>query len=291
MKRIVFAALSTSFVLAIALLTTSAVYPRNGGAQEPASLAVDTDPAGNTPTSVGTVQRCLSVSVGESFQIDIAAMDVVDLLAWEVHLIYDPSVLTLESRDVQMFLAANTGSNVFDASDAPPGREGRYRVAAADIADPPAPDSGAGVLARLSFKALAPGVSSAAIPRLDTDGNGTVDFGPILTDAAGHRIGDDDGDSYFDGLAADAWVAVGSPCPDQPPTVFPTPPRALSTPSPTAAPPTVPPLTPTPAATPPATDSDRSDGPPWAVIGVGAAAVILLAGALALWRRLRARGG
>jgi hypothetical protein len=60
-----------------------------------------------------------------------------------------------------------------------------------------------------------------------------VDVGPILSDVAGRHIDDEDGDGYFEGRASDAWVAVDSPCPDVPPTVFPTPPRATAAPLPT----------------------------------------------------------
>jgi hypothetical protein len=292
MKRIAFAALSASIIIPLALLATSAAHPRGAGAQEPVSLALDADPSGNTATTLGPTDRCVAVHVGDSFQVDVVVRNVTDLLGWEAYLIYDASVLKLTDRDVRLFLAANAGSNVFDASDAPANADGRYRVAAADIADPPVPDSGSGVLARLTLSAASPGVSLISPRRLDFSGDGKPDIGPILTAFGGQRIGDSDGDTYFDGPIADAWIAVDSDCPQQPP---PLPTVAPFTPSPstplpiatrTAAPSAT--LTPTPAATDGA--SKGGDGPPWGLIGgLSGSAAVLLAGALFLWRLLTRR--
>src|SRR3989304_8082314 len=131
MNRIVFAALSTSFVLALALLATSAVHPRDSGAQEPVTLAVDADPTGNAATSLGPTDQCLAVRSGDSVQVDIVVTDVTDLLGWEAYAIYDASALKLTDRDVRLFLAANAGSNVFHASAARAHAGGRSRGAAA----------------------------------------------------------------------------------------------------------------------------------------------------------------
>ena len=286
MNRIVFAALSASFVLALALLTTSAVHPRDSGAQEPVTLAVDADPSGNTATSLGPTDECVAVRSGDTVQVDIVITDVTDLLGWEAYAIYDASVLKLTDRDVKLFLAANTGSNVFDASDAPANANGRYHVGGADIADPPVPDSGSGVLARLTFSALSPGVSLITIRPLDFSGDDKPDIGPILTGFGGERIGDSNGDTYFDGPTADAWIAVDGDCPQQPPplpTVVPFTP-APSTPLPIATRTATTAATLTPTATAVDGGTDGGDGPPWALIGGLSAAVVLLAGVLLLWR-------
>jgi hypothetical protein len=289
MKRTAFAALSLAIVLAQILLAGSILESRSTTAQEPVSLAVDADPTGNAATTLGPTDQCVSVEAGDSFQIDIVVRDVEDLLGWEAYAIYDASVLELTDRDVKPFLAANSGSNVFDASDAPANAAGRYRVAAADIADPPAPDSGSGVLARLTFDALSSGVSLIALPRLDFTGDGRPDVGPILTTVSGQRIGDSDGDTYFDAPTADAWVAVDTDCPPEPPplpTVAPFTP-APSTPLPIATRTATATLTPTPSATD--SRSNGEDSPPWSLIGgLAGGAAVLLAGALLLWRLRRA---
>ena len=292
MNRIVFAALSTSFVLALALLATSAVQTRHSGAQETVTLVVDADPDGNTATSLGPADECVAVRSGDSVQVDVVVTDVTDLLGWEAYAIYDGSVLKLTDRDVKLFLAANAGSNVFDASDAPANANGRYHVGGADIADPPVPDSGSGVLARLTFDALSSGVSLISLRRLDSTGDGRPDVGPILTAVNGQRLGDSDGDTYFDGPTADAWIAVDGDCPQQPP---PLPALARFTPV-ASTPPPQPTRTAAPRATlaaaPLAADggSEGEDGPPWALIaGLGGGAAAVLVGGGLFLRRVSPR--
>jgi hypothetical protein len=279
MRRTAFATFATAALFAALGLTSSA----GGSAQGSVSLAVDADPSGNTATTLSTIDRCVSVRTGDTFSIDFVIRDVTQLIGFNADLVYDPSILTVVDRDMDYFLAANEGSNVFDASAVPPGDPGVYDFGAADIADPPVPDSGSGVLARLTLQAVGPGVSPAATPRLDLNGDTTVDAGPILSDVAGQHIDDEDGDGYFEGRASDAWVAVDSPCPDVPPTVFPTPPRATATPSPTGAATNVGTVTPTPTVAPPAA-GEGSDNPPWVIIGAVAGGVALAAGAFVWWR-------
>jgi len=130
------------------------------------ALGVDADPSGNTATSLGSIQAARTVACGETFEMDLFIQDVTDLLAWSVILHYDPSVIRIEGQDVQMFQAANAGSDVLDRSRGDPtlaggGAGGSYDVAAADAAEPAAPDSGSGVLARLALAAVGTGVSPA----------------------------------------------------------------------------------------------------------------------------------
>ena len=130
------------------------------------ALGVDADPSGNTATSLGSIQAARTVACGETFEMDLFIQDVTDLLAWSVILHYDPSVIRIEGQDVQMFQAANAGSDVRDRSRGDPALAGgwgggSYDVAAADAAEPAAPDSGSGVLARLALAAVGTGVSPA----------------------------------------------------------------------------------------------------------------------------------
>ena len=127
------------------------------------TLGVDTNPSGNTATSLGNIETNRSVNCGERFEVDLFIRDVTDLLAWSLEIGYDPGVVRIDGRDVQMFLAANAGSVVLDKSvgDNPEGGDpgGSYNLTAADAAEPAAPDSGSGVLARLSLVAVGAGVS------------------------------------------------------------------------------------------------------------------------------------
>ena len=177
------------------------------------SLGVDVIPPGNDATSLAVVEPCASAQVGDKFEVDLVIQDVADLLAWEIGLSYDPAVLEVQDRDVQMFQAANTGSSVLDISGETPDSSGRYTLSAVDTADPSRPDSGSGVLARITFKAIAEGTSPISLEKVDLDGDGTPDQGPFLRAHSGDIIGDDDGDTFFDGPTFDAEIRVGEPCP------------------------------------------------------------------------------
>jgi hypothetical protein len=137
------------------------------------TIGVDADPTGNTATSLGAIQASRTVACGETFEIDLFIQDVTALWTWSVLLEYDPSVLRITGQDVQMFQAANAGSDVRDRSVGDRGLAGGwgggdYDVAAADVAEPPAPDSGSGVLARLTVAAVGAGISplNVQIPTL-----------------------------------------------------------------------------------------------------------------------------
>lgn len=195
-------------------LVAVTVTPQGTSAQEP-MLSVDADPTGNEATEVGPHNSCISVATGDSFDIDIVIRDVEDLLAWELYFEYDPTIVEILKRDVRLFQSANRGSAVYDVSEPLPDDDGLYRLAAADTADPVSPDSGSGVLARLSFVAIGPGVSTASLARRDLNGDGKLDIGPFLRNTDAEPIGDDDGDTLFDNVSGAAQIAVDSPCPPE----------------------------------------------------------------------------
>jgi len=298
-------------LLAAAMLAGVIAHGGESMAQTRTSIGVDANPADSTATSLGPIDSCVSVSTGDTFDVDIFVTDVTDLLAWEVYFVYDSSIVNIVDHDVEMFQAGNEGSNIFDLSDALPDLDALYQLAAADLADPPAPDSGSGVLARLTLKAVGPGISPARVSPIDFNNDGTMDLGPFLNDLHGKPIGDADNDGLFDGQISAAQIAVDTACP--PGTVAPTATQAAASPSPTSpASPTVattPAVTKTATATPSAasptptavvasptptetlpTDNEGSNwtGRPW-IIGyvVGGLAVLLAAGValLAITRR------
>jgi hypothetical protein len=51
-----------------------------------------------------------------------------------------------------------------------------------------------------------------AIVRRDINDDGDLDFGPFLRNVANEILGDEDGDTFFDGEVANATVAVGRDC-------------------------------------------------------------------------------
>ena len=289
----------------LAMWAGAILHGKGSAAQVTVTIGVDVEPAGNTAISLGPIDSCLSVSTGDTFQVDVFVTDVVDLLAWETYFVYDISVINVVSRDGMMFQAANEGSNVFDVSEGLPDIDGRYRIAAVDLADPPAPDSGSGVLARLTLKAVGAGVSPLSLSGIDINGDGTVDLGPFLTNIEAESITDLNDDGLFDGPIANAEITVGGACPSGTPLVSPTlilTPAATPTRTPTAttaASPTVPvsPIgsTPVASATPgapaDAEETSSDDGPPWMIAYVGGAVAAVLLGGAALLaiRRRRAR--
>jgi hypothetical protein len=209
-----------------------------------ATLGVDADPSqspANTATSLGSIEVCRSMASSQQFDVDLYITDVSDLLGWSTTLRYDPAVLSVTAVDVNMFQAANPGSDVFSLSDATPNSSGSFFVGAMDLG---AVDSGSGVLARITLTAVGPGVSGLIITY------------PELKDESTASIGDTNGDGYFDGSISYGQIAVDQTCPPGTPTPFPTPtPGASPTPSPTPTP------TPPPGPTTIGIDADPSQSP------------------------------
>lgn len=210
----------TLFVTLATACGSPAGESTSGTASGDTELVVDARPAGNADTQIGEIEDCLRAEVGQTFDVDILVLNVKDLLAWEMEFVYYPSILEVAGRDVKFFSDGNAGSNVFDVSGSVPNTVGHYTVAAADIADPSAPDTGSGVLARVSLRAKSEGISPLAIPNLDLDSDGVADRGRVLTNIDGDRIDDDDGDGLFDGAVRNAQVAVGQACPSAAPPEF-----------------------------------------------------------------------
>ena len=177
------------------------------------TVAIDAGPRGNEPTKPGPIDSCVSVATGDEFQVDIVVLNVKDLLAWSLYVQYDPAVIRIIDRDVKVFQAANTGSAVIDLSDKLPDDDGIYGLSAVDTSDPPRPDSGSGVLARLYLKAVANGQSPLKLADQDLNNDGKPDRGLLLRNADNQTIGDDNGDTFFDGPREDALVMVGNDCP------------------------------------------------------------------------------
>ena len=256
--RMMLASVALAAVISALAASAGDVLARGyGAAQEAVTIGVDADPTGNEATSLGPIDACVSVDTGDTSQVDVFITDVTDLLAWETYLVYDVSVVNVVSRDVMMFQAANAGSEVFDVSEGLPDIDGQYGVAAVDLAMPPAPDSGSGVLARLTLRAVGPGVSLLSLSPIDVNEDGRPDLGPTLTDVEGEQISDRDADGFYDGPISNAQIAVDRVCPSGTPVATPTPASASPSPAGTATPagetPAVSPTPETPAATETAT--------------------------------------
>jgi hypothetical protein len=303
--------LIAAWILALATPATAMIALGEASAQDTLTIGVDADPAGNTATSLESIDSCVSVSKGDTFDVDLFVTGVQDLRAWESYFSFDASIVNVVDLDVEMLQAANAGSDVFNASQTLPLSGGLFRVAAIDFGLGAEPDAGSGVLARLTLEAVGAGLSSALLTKTDENGDGTIDLGPILFNPRSEPIGDADGDPYFDGPISDAQIAVDVPCPDGFAATPATSPAAAASPQPSPADGGTPVLTavstvtstatavpPSPGATRPATPSasptaaggpiaNDDDGSDWTsgpfiiayVVG-GGLAVLLLGGAI-----------
>jgi len=178
------------------------------------AIGIDADTTGNTATSLGTIQSCRIISAGQlglSFTVDFYVKDVVQLLSYEAYLSYDPTILRVNSVNVEMFQDAQPASNVFNTSEDTPDQDGLFRIGAADqgvIAG--FGDTGTGVLARLTLVSLSLGTSPLSITPIDFNDDGVRDS-PWLKDSYGDIISPDAGGLAFSGPVADASVIVGTP--------------------------------------------------------------------------------
>ena len=235
--------------LALLACLAPAIGARNGVAQGGLAIGVDADPAGNSATSLGSVDPCISVQKGDTFQIDIFVADVEDLLGWEIYFSFDGDVVNVVDRDVGLFLATSANSEVFDASDVLPSTGGLYRVGAVDLSQPPSPDSGSGVLARLTLEAVGAGLGQALLISIDANNDGATDLGPQLSNSDLQAIGDANGDGFFDGTVLSGQIAVDRDCAAEPTQT----PLATTTPAPSPTEGASPVVTTTTTGTPPAT--------------------------------------
>jgi len=162
--RLLAAAVAAALVITVAAALWSASSGQGTTQASPGvTLGTDLNTAGNTATSLGSIETSRTVACGETFDIDIYITDVTNLWVWTLALIYEPDVLYVAKRDVKMFLAAAPGSEVADNSYADPALGGSYEPGASDIADPPPPHSGSGVLVRLTIQAKGEGTSSLSL--------------------------------------------------------------------------------------------------------------------------------
>jgi hypothetical protein len=127
------------------------------------SVGVDADATGNDAGFLAGIDTSRTVPCNTEFYIDIYVTDAVNLQVWNVTFKYDPKILGVYGRNVQMFLAESSGSDVADLSNGDRGLHGVYDLLASDRANPAAPESGSGVLVRLTAKGLAPGVTKAEV--------------------------------------------------------------------------------------------------------------------------------
>jgi hypothetical protein len=244
-------------LIALATAVLTATLPATAFADGP-EMGIDATTEGNSATAVGTVEGCVEASEGDTVEVDLYVKDLEDVLTWQVDLRYDPAVLEVTERSViDFFLASAEDANVVDLSLETPDSDGRYSLAALNANDSPAGASGSGVIAHITFTAIGSGVSELDLTAEDFNDDGANDFGVFARQADGDIIGDDDGDSYFDGTLRNGAIAVDESCEGVVPLV-----------------------------------SGGDDDFPvlLVIIGVAVAAGLATAGALLIWRRRHSSG-
>ena len=129
------AALVTLAAVASLMLTTSA-----GSGSGTMVVGIDADPSGNTAITLGTIDRCIEVSSGDTFDLDVfvdAIPEDQDLAGFNYLLNYDPSKLQVNVCNNEMLIASEPGSYLWvEASCDPenlPDTDGELLVAAGDL--------------------------------------------------------------------------------------------------------------------------------------------------------------
>ncbi len=171
-------------------------------------LAIDASPQGNSATFLGPIDGCARVEQGSEISIDYVADSIPQdrpMIGFEAQIRYDPQLLQVLALDYDYLLAAvGTYSPFAGLSDALPDSDGDFRISVLDTASAAEPEanveSGAGVLARITFRAKAVGVSDLAI---------AVQKEPLIYPL----IQDTQNEMIFVDRLGSAAVAVGQDCP------------------------------------------------------------------------------
>lgn len=171
------------------------------------SVGIDTDPSGNTAGSLGEIDLSRTVACGDTFDVDLFIQDVLEVQSFDFALQYDSGILNVMDKNVSLMLEQTSGSSVQDLSDLVPDGDGFYGVRGRDASSSEADaESGSGVAARLSLKAVGAGVSSLTI--------NISQMSPIMRDFSGDPIEPaDESFGVFQGTIRDAEVEVTGACP------------------------------------------------------------------------------
>jgi hypothetical protein len=163
---------------------------------------------GNTATTIGARDPCVSVNVGQRFPVDIIVDEVPadrPIIGFQVEVKYDQALLSVVEADHDFLLGATGSYQPFPGlSDALPDADGEYKVTIADLASNAGShgansETGPGVLSRLTFEAKAAGTSLV---------------GPVFEGNTKYPALQDIENIGIEIVAmADTLVAVGQPCP------------------------------------------------------------------------------
>ena len=191
------------------------------------TLGLDVETASNGPRSVGQIDQCGSVAVGQPATVDIVVPEPGipagrGISAYQFTFFFEGTVVSVTSDNPAMLLRQALGSALIPLSDPKPDTNGVYTSAVVDfgpkgVEPDGASETGPGVLTRLTLTPHSAGVS-----------------GLVIKDVI---IKDDAGDDIEIINVLSAYLYAGQPCPGQvaaTPTTAPTAtpaPQATHTPS------------------------------------------------------------
>jgi len=214
-----FLALMAAAAALVALSLPASAPPAAGGPASIEVVAVDADPSGNGPRTVGTVQECVSAAVGQPVEVDVVVPSPGvpsdrGISAYQFNLYYDPAIVWVTGEDNKLLLAQAAGSNLVTISDPKPDINGVYVSWAVDfgpsgIEPGGSSEAGSGVVSRITLMPRKSGHSSLTLQDVIVLDDSSK---PIAVEAV-----------------RGASIYVGEPCPG--PTAAPT---ATSTASPAA---------------------------------------------------------
>ena len=139
MRKLGWTSLIIGFFLALALVSYLAALRQGGPLAEAApgtDVGIDVDPTGNTATSLGTIESCISVTPGQQFSIDVFVTEIPlgdDLAGFNYEINFDDSRVGIIAQNHNQLLASTSGSSVIDLSEAVPDTVSHHAVLAADF--------------------------------------------------------------------------------------------------------------------------------------------------------------
>jgi len=165
--------LTILLVVAIGWLSSS----QTAGAQTNsfiALMAIDADPTGNTATSLGEIDSCVSATVGSEIEVDLVVDQIPEdrlMASFQIEIGYDPAILEAVAVDNDQLLGAEGSYEPFEAlTDPLPDSDGALTVSSLDLASDALTfanmENGPGVISRVTFRAIAEG-TSVVRPNLD----------------------------------------------------------------------------------------------------------------------------
>ena len=230
MKPITLAGLGTLLVVLVALST----LPDSPARAAPGSIdlvAVDADstngpPAGgNFANDIGPADRCISIANGASVVIDIVVDSVppADPITYlggingiGLDVLYDMRVVNVAAwatgEDASLYYSNGFDSPVVNVADPLPDADGRYRIDSAEIFPGQLPESGDGILARITFQGMGQGLSILRV----TDVVGETDLAKGTPRVYAFEYPLTNNTAYPINSVQDGVVAVGVPCPADP---------------------------------------------------------------------------